>query len=153
MSSLESTRPSQKMQVLFMEYQESSRRVSIVYGPRGSVKETGTFYFPWVNLVYLSVRASNEALLRARVARASGIAMPPFLSCSLYSSSLVLEGVGRWSSIARIEGPQLYRGASASTEDRLAVPSRPCISIFHPIPISQPKLTPWLSDCFLSVSG
>ena len=73
--------------------------------------------------VHANVRASNEGLLRPRVARAQGIAKPFFLSfSSLYSSSPVLEGVGRWFSTARIEGPQFYHGASASKEDRLATP-------------------------------
>ncbi len=42
-----------------------------------------------------------------------------------FYSHLPLEGVGRWSSTARIEGPPLYRGASASTEDHLAAPAPP----------------------------
>ena len=91
MSSLESTRPSQKMQVLFMEYQESSRRVSIVYCPRGSLEETGTFYFPWFNLVYPSVRAFNEGLPRPRGARAQGIARPLFF----FPVPLVRKGVAK----------------------------------------------------------
>ena len=48
-------------------------------------KETGTFYFPWVNLVCLSVRVSNEGSLRPRVARAQGIARPFFLILLPYS--------------------------------------------------------------------
>jgi hypothetical protein len=42
------------------------------------VKETGTFYFPWVNMVYSIVRVCNEGSLRLRVARAQGIAWPVF---------------------------------------------------------------------------
>ena len=49
--------------------------------------------------------------------------LPSFLSFPLLLlCGIVLEGVGRWFSTARIEGPQFYRGASASKEDRLATP-------------------------------
>ena len=41
---------------------------------------------------------------------------------SFFSFFSALKEVGRWSSTARIEGPQFYRGASASKEDRLATP-------------------------------
>ena len=41
----------------------------------------------------------------------------------LLSPHLPLEGVGRWSSTARIEGPQFYRGASASKESHLPTSS------------------------------
>jgi hypothetical protein len=63
-------------------------------------------------------RGPSEA---ARCASTSGIASPPFFCFSL-SSHLPLEGVARWSLTARIEGPLLYRGASASKKDCLAAP-------------------------------
>jgi hypothetical protein len=57
-----------------------------------------------------------------RVARAQAIIGVSFLS------SLNMEGVTRWSFTARIEGPQLYRGASASRKDSLVASSHSCIS-------------------------
>jgi hypothetical protein len=46
--------------------------------------------------LFPNVRASNEGLPRPRVARAQGIARPPFFPFfSLYSSFLVLEGVAK----------------------------------------------------------
>ena len=121
MSSFESTRPSQKMQVLFMEYQESSRRGSIVYCPRGSVKETGTFYFPWFTLAIPRCARSTRAFIgRALREHRESADFSPFLF--LLSSDLPLEGVARWSLTARIEGPSLYRGSSASKKDCLATP-------------------------------
>ena len=71
-----------------------------------------------------NVRASNEGLLRPRVARVQGIARSIFfLFPPLLLYGIVLEGMGRWSSTARIEGPQFYRGASASKESHLPTSS------------------------------
>ena len=62
---------------------------------------------------------SGRALREHRESQASLLSL---LFPLLLLPGIVLEGVGRWFSTARIEGPQFYRGASASKEDRLATP-------------------------------
>ena len=81
-------------------------------------------------------RASNEGLHRPRVARAQGTVRLPFFPFfpPLFLCGIVLEGVGRWSSTARIEGPQFYRGASASNEDHLSISSSSLLLLFSPMP-------------------
>jgi hypothetical protein len=122
-----------------------------------------------------NVRASNEGSLRPRVARAQGIARPPYLflpstlppsiegsgqGCLLLRGPSplppVLEAGTHVVPIARVQrGPsQGARCASTGATwvscfslPALASPSRP------PVQCPFPRLTPWLSDCFLSVSG
>ncbi len=104
------------------------------------------------------VRASNEGSPRPRVARAQGIArlpfflFPPFLFP--YSSSPVLEGVAKVAlDCAHRTRAVPIAARSASKEGTLAAPS-PTLASPSPPPVQYPllRLTPWLSDSFLSVS-
>ena len=71
----------------------------------------------------------------------------PF-SSPLFLPTQYRRGVGRWSSTARIERPQVYRGAFASKEDRLPTPC-PTLASPSPTPVQYVfPVTPWLSDSF-----
>jgi hypothetical protein len=71
----------------------------------------------------LPLRASNEGLLRPRVARAGGQqAILPLFSSPPTSLS---RGVARLSFTARIERAQVHRARSASKKDGLAAPLPP----------------------------
>ena len=68
---------------------------------------------------------TGEGSPRPRVARAQGIASPPFPSLPLYSTSLVLAGVVRWSLIARINDPSKLARFSSYGMAPVLVPLRP----------------------------
>ena len=98
------------------------------------------------------VRASNEGLPRPRVARAQGIARLPFFPFfSLYSSSLVLEGVAKVALDCAHRTRAFLGRAFCEQGGHLAAPS-PTLDPRSSAPVQYPLLllTPWLSDCFLS---
>ena len=99
------------------------------------------------------VRASNEGLLRPRVARAQGIARPPFFPFfSLYSSfqESYWREWPRLPSTARIGRALFHRARSASKKGCLAAPC-PVLASPSSTPVQYGFLvTPWLSDSFSS---
>jgi hypothetical protein len=76
------------------------------------------------DLFGLPLRASNEGLLRPRVARAQEANRPPIPSFSFFPTS-PSRGAVRLSFTARIERAQVHRARSASKKDGLAAPLPP----------------------------